>query len=530
MTSEGQLLQGRYRLRSRLGEGGMGSVWLADDLLLKRQVALKALVRDDSAERDRQRARALREAWAMARVKHPSIVRVYDVLTEDGDPWIVMEHIDGRSLADIIRAGRLSERGIARIGLPVLEGLRAVHAAHVVHRDVKPANILVAGDGAIYLVDFGIARIAGDRPITHADMVIGTPEYIAPERITKGDAGPASDLWSLGVTLFYALEGYSPFRRAGDGAEMATALAIVRDPPGVPLRPGPLAAVILRLLDKDPERRATADDLAAVFEEILATPEPSSGGPPPVAPPSGAVTSSGAVTLSGALLGSGQVRGAGPSPSAGRDRGAGPSPSAGRDRGAGPSPSAGRQRGAEPAPPTRDGLAAIRAQVREAGPDAGADLLLTVPEEQAARVIAGCPTRVAGELLQAVAVRAPRTAGSILRMLTADGAGRTVDYVSPVTAATIFTGMRVPEVARILHHAESRTVAGVLTELRDEVSAELIKSMDVKVAAEILAYVAPATVAALLRTPASAGVNGKLLARLTPAFRAEVIRYLPGRS
>ena len=169
----------------------MGSVWLARDLQLERDVAVKQLMHHtDNEERDERRARALREAVAMARVRHLSIVGIHDVFNVDGDPWIVMEYIKGPSLEVIIRetakAGRrLEERTIAAIGLPVLLGLCAAHEASVVHRDVKPANILVADDNSVFLVDFGIAKIAGDRSLTGQQKVMGTLEFLAPERLTR---------------------------------------------------------------------------------------------------------------------------------------------------------------------------------------------------------------------------------------------------------------------------------------------------------------------------------------------------------
>ena len=263
-----QVLQDRYRLIHKLGAGGMGSVWLAEDSLLGRQVALKELAGYHSnVDRGETRARAIREAQALARVRHPAIVSIYDLLSIGDDLWIVMEYISGRSLADIMtHRDQLDEKMIARIGQAVLQGLGAVHAAHVVHRDVKPANILVADDGSVSLVDFGIAQIAGDMSLTGQHAVIGTAEFLAPERLAGRTAGPSADLWSLGVTLFSALEGYSPFRR--NGVE-ATVTAILRDDPPTPSRRGRLAEVVLRLLVKDPSQRADAREFALALQSIL---------------------------------------------------------------------------------------------------------------------------------------------------------------------------------------------------------------------------------------------------------------------
>ena len=193
-AAEPRVLNGRYRLVYKLGGGGMGSVWLAEDTLLERSVALKELVQHamarDLAER---RIRVLQEARAMARVRHPAIVPIHDVFFIDDDPWIVMEYINGRSLHDLIKDRTLDERSIARIGLHVLRGLIAVHRAGVVHRDVKPTNILVADDDSIFLVDVGIARIAGDASLT-GQTIVGTLDFLAPERFKDGyKIGPPAD-------------------------------------------------------------------------------------------------------------------------------------------------------------------------------------------------------------------------------------------------------------------------------------------------------------------------------------------------
>ncbi len=251
MTSEGQILPNRFHLLRQLGEGGMGSVWLGEDQRLERAEALKELVpHRRGLDREESRARALVEARAMARVRHPAIVRIHDLFFTGADPWIVMEHINGSSLADIIRKHPrpLDERAIAEIGLPVIQGLRAVHDAGVVHRDVKPANILVAEDGSSVLVDFGIAKIAGDRTLTIQGNVLGTIDFMAPERILGKPVGPPADLWSLGVTLFCALERRSPFPANGERSQEATITAILNGEPARLSSPGRLAQVVLRLL------------------------------------------------------------------------------------------------------------------------------------------------------------------------------------------------------------------------------------------------------------------------------------------
>src|SRR5580700_4352034 len=251
----------------------MGSVWCARDVVLERRVALKELVHferhHDAVQVTERRKRAVVEARALARVSHPAIVRIHDIFFTDSDPWIVMEYIKGRSLAAIIRDGSLGEREIARIGLPVLRGLSAAHAAEVVHRDVKPTNILVTDNSEVFLVDFGIAKISGDMSLTGHSKVLGTPEYLAPEQILGKPVGAPADLWALGVTFFCALEGYSPFRRDGDRPEAATMMAVLQADLPQPMRPGRLSKIVTRLLQKEPEQRADAAELSLALQAIL---------------------------------------------------------------------------------------------------------------------------------------------------------------------------------------------------------------------------------------------------------------------
>ena len=272
------MLNGRFRLVYKLGDGGMGSVWLAEDQLLERSVALKELMPHVGApDLSARRARAVQEARAMARVRHQAIVPIHDVFFIDDDPWIVMEYISGLSLQDLITRQALDERSIARIGLHVVRGLAAVHRANVVHRDVKPTNILVADDGSIFLVDFGIARIAGDASLT-GQAIVGTLDFLAPERFRSGyTVGPPADIWALGVTFYYALEGYTPFSRASERGWEATMNAILSEAPRKPAGGGRLADITLLMLEKEPARRADADEVLAVLDGIL-------GGEPPASP------------------------------------------------------------------------------------------------------------------------------------------------------------------------------------------------------------------------------------------------------
>ena len=254
--SEQRLIAGRYRLLSPLGQGGMGVVWRGRDEVLGREVAVKEVLAPpalDSPDVRRLYARLEREAWAAARISHRNVVTVYDVATEDGRPWIVMELVRGLALSDVLDAeGPLSPRRAAHIGAEVLAALRAAHEAGVLHRDVKPANVLLANDGRVVLTDFGIAMVAGTQTLTMTGEVVGSPEFLAPERALGRTPGPASDLWSLGVLLYAAVEGHSPFRQ---DTPLSTLRAVVDDELPPPRRAGPLAPVIEGLLRKDPAER-----------------------------------------------------------------------------------------------------------------------------------------------------------------------------------------------------------------------------------------------------------------------------------
>ncbi|MFE6594419.1 serine/threonine-protein kinase [Streptomyces sp. NPDC057781] len=255
-----RVIDGRYRLLSPLGEGGMGTVWRARDEVLHREVAVKE-VRAPAGlpETDVRRmyARLEREAWAAARVAHHNVVTVYDVATDGGRPWIVMELVRGLSLADLLEAeSPLEPPRAARIGAEVLAALRAAHGAGVLHRDVKPANVLLSNDGRVVLTDFGIAMVEGSSALTMTGEVIGSPEFLAPERALGRTPGPESDLWSLGVLLYTAVEGASPFRQ---DTPLSTLRAIVDEELPPPHRAGALAPVIEGLLRKDPAERLPAE-------------------------------------------------------------------------------------------------------------------------------------------------------------------------------------------------------------------------------------------------------------------------------
>ncbi|MGW3119793.1 protein kinase domain-containing protein [Streptomyces sp. NPDC001107] len=255
-----RLIAGRYRLLSPLGEGGMGTVWRARDEVLHREVAVKEVRAPaglPAADVERMYARLEREAWAAARVANRNVVTVYDVATQDGRPWIVMELVRGISLAELLDAeGPLEPQRAAHIGAEVLAALRAAHEAGVLHRDVKPANVLLSNDDRVVLTDFGIAQVEGSSALTMTGEVIGSPEFLAPERALGRTPGPESDLWSLGVLLYAAVEGNSPFRQE---TPLSTLRAIVDEELPPPHRAGPLTPVIEGLLRKDPAERLPAD-------------------------------------------------------------------------------------------------------------------------------------------------------------------------------------------------------------------------------------------------------------------------------
>ncbi|NMO49714.1 protein kinase [Actinoplanes sp. TBRC 11911] len=276
-TEQG-LLAGRYRLVSLLGEGGMGRVWEARDELLGRDVAIKEISPDglSAAELGDLRERAIREARAIAKVSHRNVVRIFDVFDHEGAPWIVMELIRSRSLLDVVNEeGPMQPERAAHIGLEVLGALQAAHRAGILHRDVKPANVLLAHDGRVVLTDFGLASVAGDSGMTRTGVVLGSPSYLAPERALDEPARPGSDLWSLGATLFAAVEGRPPYVKS---SPMATLASLMVDPAPVPQRAGVLRPALEALLQKDPSDRVYADEaeqlLRAAANSVPAAAQP----------------------------------------------------------------------------------------------------------------------------------------------------------------------------------------------------------------------------------------------------------------
>ncbi|WP_411091209.1 protein kinase domain-containing protein [Streptomyces sp. 049-1] len=270
-----RLLAGRYRLGDVLGRGGMGTVWRAQDETLGRTVAVKELRfpgNIDEEEKRRLITRTLREAKAIARIRNNGAVTVYDVVEEDDRPWIVMELVEGKSLAEAIREdGLLEPKRAAEVGLAVLDVLRSAHREGILHRDVKPSNVLIAEDGRVVLTDFGIAQVEGDPSITSTGMLVGAPSYISPERARGHKPGPAADLWSLGGLLYAAVEGTPPYDK---GSAIATLTAVMTENLEEPKNAGPLRDVIYGLLNKDPAHRLDDAAARAMLTKVIHAPAP----------------------------------------------------------------------------------------------------------------------------------------------------------------------------------------------------------------------------------------------------------------
>ena len=270
-SSSNRIVCDRYRLVEVLGRGGMGVVWRAEDERLQRQVAIKEVrlpATIPSADREAAQTRALREARAAARLSHPSAVTIFDVQQDDGRAYLVMELVDAPSLAEVLeREGPLSPQRTAEIGLQVLDALETAHAAGITHRDVKPANVMVRPDGSAKLADFGIASIKDDPKITQTGLILGSPSYMAPEQAEGRGSGPKADLWALGATMYYAVEGGPPF---DEGQAIPTLAAVMHDDPRPMQHAGPLAPVIGELLTKDPRDRPSHTETRRMLADVAA--------------------------------------------------------------------------------------------------------------------------------------------------------------------------------------------------------------------------------------------------------------------
>lgn len=272
-----RVIDGRFELVERLGGGGMGTVWRARDLVLHRDVALKEVRPPDPAlaEHDVEgartlRARVLREARALARIDHPNVVTIHHIVDagEGTYPWLVMELVTGGSLQDRLDRGTMTPVEAAGLGRELLSALRAAHARDIEHRDVKPPNVLLRPDGRPVLTDFGIAAIRESTVLTASGSIIGSPDYMAPERIRGVGSGPAADLWSLGMLLYVAVEGHHPLRRENT---LATLAAVLSDDVPPPRRAGALTGVLTRLLVRDPAERPDAEELDRALAAVTTT-------------------------------------------------------------------------------------------------------------------------------------------------------------------------------------------------------------------------------------------------------------------
>ena len=263
----------RYVLHAELGRGGMGIVWRAEDRVIGRAVAVKEMRLGEDvtvAERAEFEQRILREARTAGRLNDPAVVTVFDVVHDNGSVFIVMELVEAPTLAQLVRrTGPLSAHAVADVGRQVLSALEAAHEAGIVHRDVKPSNIMVGGTGRAKLTDFGIAQAADDPTLTKTGAVIGSPAYLAPERLSGHEASPASDLWSLGAVLYFAIEGKAAFER---DTTAATFGAVLNEVPYLTNAQGPLAAAVSGMLASAPAGRLTASQVRTLLDAVIADP------------------------------------------------------------------------------------------------------------------------------------------------------------------------------------------------------------------------------------------------------------------
>ncbi|HYQ69192.1 serine/threonine-protein kinase [Actinophytocola sp.] len=291
MTAEGALVAGRYRLGRQIGSGAMGIVWQAHDERLHRTVAVKQLLLQpglSAAQAEEARRRCMREGRIAARLTHPNAITVYDVAEHDGDPWLIMEYLPSKSLAGLLsEQGTIPPTEAARIGAQVASALVAAHAAGIVHRDIKPANVLLGDDGTVKITDFGISRATGDVTVTATGMLAGTPAYLAPEVAKGEDPKPAADVFSLGSTLYTAVEGHSPFGLSENTLALLYAVAAGKITP--PRQAGPLTALLMQLLRVEPSERPS---LASTRDNLLAVAE----GRQPAAPVNSALSAAAAPT------------------------------------------------------------------------------------------------------------------------------------------------------------------------------------------------------------------------------------------
>ncbi|KAA9152560.1 serine/threonine protein kinase [Amycolatopsis acidicola] len=312
MSDEGRLVAGRYRIVRRIGTGAMGAVWQAHDEVLARTVAIKQLLLQpglENHEAEDAKQRTMREGRIAARLHHPNAISVFDVVTDDnGQPCLVMEYLQSTSLAEVLRDRKtLPPQEVASIGAQIAAALKEAHAVGIVHRDIKPGNILLADNGLVKITDFGISRAKDDVTVTKTGMIAGTPAYLAPEVAIGGDPGPESDIFSLGSTLYAACEGQPPFGLSENTLSLLHAVAAGQINP--PRQSGPLASVLAVLLHPDVNHRPTAEECEELLSAV-ARGETPLGGPAEtrISPSGGALGAAGAGALGGAALGAAGTR------------------------------------------------------------------------------------------------------------------------------------------------------------------------------------------------------------------------------
>jgi eukaryotic-like serine/threonine-protein kinase len=504
-----KVLSGRYHLVEPLGKGAMGSVWKAYDERLERTVAVKELLADGAIREDAKvrRERVRREALALAAVEHPVVVTVHDLIYEGREkaPWIVMAYASGRSLQWVLeKSGPLDERAVARIGLAVLEGLRACHQRDVYHRDVKPANIVRADNGSVCLVDFGIAWSPGNNSLTSDSKIIGTPEYLAPELIEGEHPSQATDLWALAVTLYVILEQRSPFRRETIAATFA---AIVAAQPAAPRGGDALGDLLLRMLRKDQGSRPQVTRVAADLRRIAAA-EPASRAAGPAQPSPAAAPSPATKPYQ--------------QPSGPGGRRATPPPAA---RSADSARPASRPQRTTPLSgwPVNDAARIVSEWPTDR---AAADLLVLDPTK-AANILSRCENPVAGKLLSAIAVSRPDLAWSFLDMVTLKRAGLLLDEMSSLAAAVALAVPRERAALKVLAGADELTISGALSDMAAPKAGAIVSLMDddKRVVRLLIRTANPVVVAGILRYIPQPR-RQTLLQLLPPGFRDLVLQYL----
>jgi hypothetical protein len=505
VTSPGEHLNNRFELVRHLGRGTMGSVWEAFDTRLERTVAVKKLHLGDFGDEDPQtrRKRMRREAIALAQLNHPVIVAVHDLIYAGRDevPWIVMSFAPGRTLTEIVKAqgdARLSEREIAGIVLAVLDGLRACHACDIYHRDVKPANIVLGQDGSVRVVDFSIARMAGEVPLTEYGRIAGTPEFLAPELLDGEPAGPGTDLWALGVTLYYALTGKTPF-----WAETDTAMCMAikyRNPP-VPRAGGQLANLVLQMLRKQPNDRPSADTIANTLRGVAALPDlPDRLDPPDLVGRFDRFDRQADRTVLDPIRWE--------QPAGQREQ----APLARQER----------------RPTALAGLPVLTQAdvVANLPTDRAAGELVELTYQDAARVINRCDDVLGGNLLSAIAINEAVTARKILQMLLPSRQGPLADHMSSIALAAVLAIPPSEEAVRIVDHAELATLVGAVAEMPPVQAAPVVLALDVGRCADVLRRIAPERVADIMRNVFSASLRNELVDRLPEHLRNAVRRHL----